>query len=156
LLLAAVLALVSGFGEEIAYRGYLQSRIAHRYNHMVAVVIGAVLFALSHPPTASNPSLYLALTVLVGLLFGFVFVRTGSLWMSITLHTVWNYIQISVLAVRNSADERFFGSPLFVFDNISGASQMLVEFGVILLGLLFALWMTKPTIKIMKSDWQEK
>ena len=156
LLLAAVLALASGFGEEIAYRGYLQSLIAQRYNDMVAVVIVAVLFAFSHPPTARNPLLYLALIVLVGLLFGMVFVRTGSLWMGITLHTVWNYIQISVLAVRNSADERFFGSPLFIFDKISGASQSLIEFGVILLGFLFALWITKPTVKIMKSDFQEK
>jgi membrane protease YdiL (CAAX protease family) len=156
LLLATVLALASGFGEEIAYRGYLQSRIAQRYNPTVAVMIVAVLFALSHPPTASNPFLYLATAVLVGLLFGMIFVRTSSLWMGITLHTVWNYIQIAILAVRNSADERFFGSPLFIFDNLSGSSQMLIEFGVILLWLLFTLWMTKPTVKIMRSAWQEK
>jgi len=156
LLLATILAIASGFGEEIAFRGYLQSRIAQRYNSTIAVVIVAVLFALSHPlGNAINPLLYLASAILVGILFGTIFVRTKSLWMGITLHTVWNYLQIAVLAVCNSADERFFGSPLFVFDNISGTTQLLIEFIVILAGLLFIFWLTKPGVKTMgeKKTW---
>lgn len=156
LLLATILAIASGFGEEIAYRGYLQSRIAQRYNPTVAVVIVAVLFAFSHPlGTAVNPLLYLASAILVGLLFGMLFARTGSLWMGIALHTVWNYLQIAVFAVRNSADERFFGAPLLVFDNISITTQMLIEFMVIVVGLLFVFWLTKPGVKAMveKKSW---
>lgn len=49
LLLPILLACASGFGEEIAFRGYLQSRIAQRYNPTLAVVIVSILFALSHP-----------------------------------------------------------------------------------------------------------
>jgi len=150
-LLAVVLALASGFGEEIAFRGYLQTRIAQRYNPWIAVVIVAVLFASSHRVNSSNPLLYLATATLVGVLFGTVFVRTRSLWTGISLHTIWNYIQIAVLAVRNSADERFFGSPFFVFDNVSGATQMLNEFGVILLAFVFILLITKPATKISEK-----
>jgi len=156
LLLATILAIASGFGEEIAYRGYLQSRIAQRYNPTIAVVIVAVLFAFSHPlGTAVNPLLYLASAILVGLLFGTIFARTKSLWTGVALHTVWNYLQIAVFAVRNSADERFFGAPLWVFDNISITTQMLIEFMVILVGLLFIFWHTKPGMKAMeeKKSW---
>jgi membrane protease YdiL (CAAX protease family) len=149
--LAVVLALASGFGEEIAFRGYLQTRIAQRYNSSVAVVIVAVLFALSHPVSSSNPLLYLATATLVGILFGTIFIRTRSLWMGIALHTVWNYMQIAVLAVRKSADERFFGAPFFVFDNVSGTTKMLVEFGVILLAFVFILLITKPSTKISEK-----
>ncbi len=150
-LLAVVLALASGFGEEIAFRGYLQTRIAQQYNSSDAVVIVAVLFALSHPVSSSNPLLYLATATLVGILFGTVFVRTRSLWMGVALHTVWNYMQIAVLAVRNSAEERFFGSPFFMFDNVSGATQMFIEFGVILLALVFILLVVKPSVKISEK-----
>jgi len=152
-LLAVVLALASGFGEEIAFRGYLQTRIAQRYNSSVAVavVIVAVLFALSHPVSSSNPLFYLATATLVGILFGTIFIRTGSLWTGIVLHTVWNYMQIAVLAVRNSADERFFGSPFFVFDNISATTQMLIEFGVILLVFVFIFLITKPSTKVSEK-----
>jgi membrane protease YdiL (CAAX protease family) len=112
----------------------------------------AVLFALSHPlNTAVNPLLYLGTATLVGVLFGTVFICTRSLWMGIALHTVWNYMQIAVLAVRNSADERFFGSPFFVFDNVSGTTQMLIEFGVILLAFVFILLITKPSTKISEE-----
>jgi membrane protease YdiL (CAAX protease family) len=138
LLLGAILALASGFGEEIAFRGYLQSRISKRYGANVAILITAVLFALSHPVAGTdNPYLYLASAVLVGILFGTVFVRTGSLWMGMALHSAWNFLQIAILAVRSSADDRFFGAPLLVFENASGTTQMLIEFMVIFAGLLY-------------------
>ena len=137
LILGAILALASGFGEEVAFRGFLQSRIAKRYNPAIAILIVAVLFAFSHPVgNSNNPMLYLTTAILVGVLFGTVFVRTGSLWMGIALHTVWNFLQITILAVRNSTDERFFGAPLLVFDTVSGTTQMLIEFMVILAGLI--------------------
>jgi membrane protease YdiL (CAAX protease family) len=154
--LAVVLAPASGFGEEIAFRGYLQTRIAQRYDSSVAVVIVAVLFALSHPVSSSNPLLYLGTATLVGILFGTIFLRTGSLWTGIALHTVWDYIQIAVLAVRNSADERFFGSPFFVFDNVSGTTQMLIEFGVILLALIFILLVTKSSVRVSEKVQHEQ
>ncbi|MGZ9223080.1 MAG: CPBP family intramembrane glutamic endopeptidase [Anaerolineales bacterium] len=148
LLLAIILAFASGFGEEIAFRGYLQSRITQRYNFTVAVVIVAVLFALSHPlGNSSDPLLYLASAILVGILFGVTYARTGSLWMGIALHALWNYLQIAVVAIRNRADERFFGAPLLVFDTISGTAQMWIELTVILVGLLFIFWLTKPVTK---------
>ena len=136
LLFGAVLAIASGFGEEIAFRGYLQSCIAERYNPTSAIVIVAVLFAFSHPiGNVVNPLLYWATAVLVGILFGTIFARTGTLWIGIALHIVWNYLQVAVFAIHNSADERFFGAPLFVFYNVSGAMQMTIEFIVILAGL---------------------
>jgi membrane protease YdiL (CAAX protease family) len=145
ILLAIVLAIASGFGEEIAFRGYLQTRIAQHINPWVAVVIVALLFAFSHPPASENQLLYLTSATTVGILFGVILLRTGSLWMGIMLHVVWNYLQIAVLAVRNFADERFVGSPIFMFDNYSSVSQMFVDLGVIVLGLLFVFWVTKPS-----------
>jgi membrane protease YdiL (CAAX protease family) len=148
ILLGAVLALASGVGEEVAFRGYLQSRIAQRYSPAVAVVVVAVVFALSHPVgDVSYPLLYFVTAVLVGILFGTLFVRTGSLWMGVALHTVWNYLQIAIVAVRDSADGRFFGAPLIIFDNISGMPYMLVELGVILVVLLSVILFTRPVTK---------
>jgi uncharacterized protein len=145
LMLSGILALASGFGEEIAFRGYLQSRITARYNATVAVIIVAVFFALSHPVTdVDNPLLYMITAVMVGILFGMIFARTGSLWMSIALHTAWNYVQIAVLAVRNSPDERFFGAPLFVFENISATTQAILELAVVSAAVLFVLWLATP------------
>ncbi len=154
LLLGIILAFASGFGEEIAFRGYLQTRISQRYNQTVAVVIVAVLFALAHPlSTTIHPLMYLATASLVGILFGTLYVRTHSLWAGIALHTLWNYLQIAVFAVRNTADARFFGAPLFVFDNLSATPHALLEFGVILLGLIGVLYSTRLTRTTQKAIW---
>jgi hypothetical protein len=147
LLLGMVLAFASGFGEEVAFRGYLQTRITQRYNPIIAVVIVAVLFALAHPlSTTIHPLIYLTTASLVGILFGTLYARTNSLWAGVALHTFWNYLQIAVFAVRNAADARFFGAPLFVFDNLSVTSHALLEFGVILLGLLGVLYSTRRIV----------
>jgi membrane protease YdiL (CAAX protease family) len=112
------------------------------------VVVIAVVFALSHPVgDVSYPLLYFVTAVLVGILFGTLFVRTGSLWMGVALHTVWNYLQSAIVAVRDSADGRFFGAPLIIFDNISGMPYMLVELGVILVVLLSVILFTRPVTK---------
>jgi hypothetical protein len=66
--------------------------------------------------------------------------------MGIALHTVWNYVQIAVLAIRNSPDERFFGAPLLIFESVSVTSQMLIEFSVIFGGLLVVFWMAKKIV----------
>lgn len=154
LLIGMILAFASGFSEELAFRGYLQTRIAQHYNPTVAVVIVAVLFALAHPlSTTIHPLLYLATASLVGILFGTLYVHTHSLWTGIALHTLWNYLQIAVFAVRNGADARFFGAPLFVFDNLSATPQALIEFGVILLGLLGVLYSTRHTSATRKVAW---
>ena len=148
-LLSLLLAFASGFGEEIAFRGYLQSRIARSYNPTLAVLIVAILFALSHPVSdVIHPLLYLATAILVGILFGTIFARTGSLWIGIALHALWNYLQIAVFAIHNSPDERFFGAPLFVFEAVSVTTQAFIEFGVILAGLLFLIWRFRPVARI--------
>jgi membrane protease YdiL (CAAX protease family) len=149
LLLSILLAFTSGFGEEVAFRGYLQSRIARRYNPTIAVLIVAVLFALSHPlSNVIHPLLYLATAILVGILFGTIFARTGSLWMGIALHALWNYLQIAVFAIYNAADERFFGAPLFVFEAVSGTMQAVIELGAILAGSLLVIWRFRPVAAI--------
>jgi membrane protease YdiL (CAAX protease family) len=157
LFLATLISFASGFGEEVAFRGYLQSRLAQRYNPTTAIVIVAVLFALLHPfGNAIHPLLYLATAVLVGILFGTIFARTGLLWMGIALHVVWNYLQMAIIAIRNSADERFFGAPLFVFEITSSTIQMFIEFVVIFIGVLFILLALKPAEQNMMEKKQSE
>jgi membrane protease YdiL (CAAX protease family) len=156
LFLATLISLASGFGEEVAFRGYLQSRLAQRYNPTTAIAIVSVLFAFLHPfGNAIHPLLYLATAILVGFLLGVIFARTRSLWMAIALHAVWNYLQIAIITVRNSADERFFGAPLFVFENTSGTVHMFIEFVVIFIGVLFILWALKPAQNMMEKRQSE-
>ncbi|MGC3999631.1 MAG: CPBP family intramembrane metalloprotease [Anaeromyxobacter sp.] len=71
--------------EELAFRGYLQRTFTLRRGPALAVAASAVLFALLH----LNPVLFPSLVVL-GLVWGWVNWRTGSVWPSIIAHAVNN------------------------------------------------------------------
>jgi uncharacterized protein len=147
LILGALLALATGFTEEIAFRGYLQQKISESTKPPLAVLISAALFAVAHPwGNTTNMLLYLASAFFVGILFGVLFLRTGFLWMGIALHTAWNYLQISILLIWNGADVRFAGAPLFIFEVVNDTGQMIIELCFILIMLAIVLWFFKPDV----------
>jgi hypothetical protein len=133
LVLTSLLALVVGFGEEIIFRGYLQTRLIARYGEIAGLSLTAALFALTHPFLAApQPLLYLATVLLVGLLLGILARGSGSLWAGISLHIFWNYFRMGVAAARSGAEEHLASAPLLVFDALNPAAQMTLEFAVIL------------------------
>lgn len=82
LLYAGVLA---PFGEELVFRGVLFRALRARMPVAVAIVLSALAFALLHPYRAA-----IYQVALVGILSGWVYHRTGSLWPSILAHAAWN------------------------------------------------------------------
>ncbi len=72
--------------EELMFRGFVLDLASEVYSKWTAILISAILFALIHP-------LYI-LTVLnafwAGLIYGYVRIKTNSLWPSILLHSAWN------------------------------------------------------------------
>ena len=72
--------------EELMFRGFVLDLASEVYSKWTAILISAILFALIHP-------LYI-LTVLnafwAGLIYGYVRMKTNSLWPSILLHSIWN------------------------------------------------------------------
>jgi len=64
-----------------------------RLGNGLAVLLTGVLFGLMH---GSNPNVTVVAVlniILVGLWFGAVVLRTGSLWVPVGLHTGWNWFQ---------------------------------------------------------------
>ncbi len=80
-----ILCLVPGVCEEIFFRGFCQGSLAWRWGNAMAIFVTAVIFAALH----GNPW-YFHLYILLGILFGWVFAVTGSLWASILCHVLNN------------------------------------------------------------------
>lgn len=80
-------------GEELLLRGVVLRQLARGAGPAVAVGLTGVAFGVMH---AANPSVSVvaALNIaLVGLWFGAVVWRTGSLWAGIGLHLAWNWVE---------------------------------------------------------------
>lgn len=80
-----VLCVVPAVCEEIFFRGFFQTSIAARWGSWWAIFITAIVFAAMH-----GNIYYFHLYILLGLLFGWAYYVTGTLWASIACHVFNN------------------------------------------------------------------
>ena len=83
------LSVLSGFCEEVFFRGLMQQQIG--------LIPAAIIFGLFHDPVLKQKA-YLLLAVLAGILLGYVYQYTGNIWSCITAHIVHNLV--AMLALR--------------------------------------------------------
>ena len=79
------IALLPSVTEEFFYRGLMQSAAMRRWGPWVGLGVTSVLFSLVHLEMAGFLS-----RVLMGLWFGYLFLRTGSLWPGALAHALNN------------------------------------------------------------------
>jgi membrane protease YdiL (CAAX protease family) len=90
------LGLIPGIFEEIIFRGFFLNGLKTRYNKYFALVISSVLFALIHT------TLYqMVIWFWIGLLIGFIYLKTDSLALAIFLHLSHNFIFLFRLQQMN-------------------------------------------------------
>ncbi|MES2642090.1 MAG: type II CAAX endopeptidase family protein [Myxococcota bacterium] len=98
LLLVMAIAAAAPLGEELFFRGYLQTRLVARFGRWAGIVVTSILFGIAHV----DP-MHAALAGLGALFLGWVAVRTGSIRPAIAGHVFNN--AISVAGNRMSAFE---------------------------------------------------
>jgi hypothetical protein len=92
LLFAAVCVLV-GWKEELMSRGYHLQTVASGTSLAWGWIISSAVFGVLHLANPHANLLSVAGIILAGLFLGYAYIRTGSLWLSIGLHTGWNFFE---------------------------------------------------------------
>ena len=82
----ALLPIVAG--EEVVWRGLVQSALARRRGHLTGVVTGAALYAAAQSPGGSPLLILTALAC--GLVWGGLRAATRSLWAPFLAHVIWD------------------------------------------------------------------
>ena len=82
------LSLVSGFCEEVFFRGIVQSQCG--------LLATSIIFGIFHDPSLQQKS-YVILAALAGLGLGYLYQQTGNLWSCITAHIVHNLLSMLIL-----------------------------------------------------------
>jgi len=82
-----------GFGEEILFRGGIMLGLKETRNKGVIIGGSAVIFGAMH--LGNNGVTFLAVgnLILFGIVAGYCFYRSGSIWMTIGIHIAWNFLQ---------------------------------------------------------------
>jgi membrane protease YdiL (CAAX protease family) len=87
--MAAGLGLAGPLGEELLFRGTVQSIFHRNMAPMAAIVLSALVFAASHGVVYLIPGV-----TLLGLILAFVFYRTGVLTYSLIIHSIFNLFSL--------------------------------------------------------------
>ncbi|MGW0172460.1 CPBP family intramembrane glutamic endopeptidase [Rhodococcus sp. NPDC003322] len=120
--------IVQSSTEEIVVRGYLLQWHGLRLtNGWVAVIAPSILFALVH---LDFHPLVLVNIFLFGLLFSFLSLAQGSIWLAAGIHTAWNMAQSNIFGLPG--DSGFREVTLFNFGPDSAGSAILTggDYGV--------------------------
>jgi membrane protease YdiL (CAAX protease family) len=96
-LLAVVLAVcLAPVLEELVFRGALHRGLRHRLGMWPAALLSSAVFAGVHLEVASTSPVFLVQLFLLGVVFAWLYERTGNLLAPITAHLAFNAISMSV------------------------------------------------------------
>ena len=142
-IMSLIAFIMVGFGEEILTRGFMMTALKTTRNKIVILTGTSVIFSLMHLFNPNTTFLSLVNIFLVGLLFAYLFVKTGKLWWPIGYHITWNFFQGNIFGMNVSGiktlkliDSRFVGAE-WITGGAFGAEGGIVVTLVIVLGLLF-------------------
>jgi uncharacterized protein len=137
-----IVAFLASLGEELLFRGVILRLFRELFGNIhLAVILSAVLFSALHMQFYG----FLPRTLL-GVLFGYLFIWSGSLWVPIILHFVFNGISVVAAyfyetgAIQTDFDS--FGSNQ---DNLVILGSIILSFGLIY--MLFRLRKRDPTLQ---------
>lgn len=111
-------AVVPALIEEFAFRGVVLGTL-RKYGDGFAIVMSALLFGLMHGNFTQVP-----FAMIAGIALGFVYVVTGSLWASVTIHFLNNLISV-VYSLLSSGS-----------GGLSILVSVVITYGIIFLGAL--------------------
>ena len=94
LALAILAVAVIGPGEELLFRGVVQSRLRETFSAPLGVALATVIFAVAHAPALAGPTSGVALTVTLlfvpALVFAVIYERTGTVVVPAVAHGAYN------------------------------------------------------------------
>lgn len=90
------LSLLTPLGEELLFRGVVANALL-RYGPVVGVVASALIFAISHGINTVFPA-----ALVIGLINGEVFRRSGSVWPCVVVHAVVNLPTVPALVLAGT------------------------------------------------------
>ena len=94
LIIYCILFIFVGIAEELVSRGYIIGAMELSGNNkVISILVSAVMFSLFHYGNNGFSFMPFLNIFLVGILFGIMYVKTKSIWLSTGYHITWNFFQ---------------------------------------------------------------
>ena len=125
-----LMVFIQSSSEEMWCRGFMYERILIHYPLWVAVLINGIFFGLLHIFNPGVSVMAILGIVICGFSYSLLRWYTGSIWITMGIHTMWNFTQNFIFGLPNSG----LVSEVSVFnlDAVNAVSNLIYnyEFGV--------------------------
>jgi membrane protease YdiL (CAAX protease family) len=113
-------------GEELICRLFIMGKLRRRYKCPVVAILGnSIFFTILH---LGNPGITVVSVIsilIASILFSLVVFYTDNIWMAISMHTAWNFMQTIVFGLPNSG----MPSPYSVMKVVKAADGFFYDTG---------------------------
>lgn len=116
LVIGLITFLMVGFGEEAVYRSYIQNHLVKMIGSRYGLIAAALVFTFAHSLTYSKPLDFLDV-FLAGIILGYAFLLTKSIYLPASFHFMWDYLQISIFRIQ---DYSYYKGPVLIIFNNAG------------------------------------
>ncbi|KUO71998.1 MAG: hypothetical protein APF77_12385 [Clostridia bacterium BRH_c25] len=121
--------LLVGFGEEAIFRGYIQKRLMISMGNKWALLISSLIFMAAHILTYGKLLDFIDVA-LGGVILGYLYILTDSLYLPAAYHFIYDYIQVNIVKLQDY--EYFKGAVIFIFNNSGDVVVSGVNYGNII------------------------
>ena len=102
ILLALLLVFVQSSSEEFMFRGYVLGSLRRRYSKWTAIIFSAFFFMALHLGNPGATFLAMADVAAIGFTYAICVCYGKSIWMTMGMHTAWNFTQNFIFGLPNS------------------------------------------------------
>lgn len=154
------------FSEELFCRGYIMTALKTTRNKWVILLSSSVIFGIAHFMNPGMTILSLFNTSFIGLLFAYMFVKSGKLWFPVGYHIAHNFMAHEIFGMATSGGVKQSQEAAVFMTSIMGINELLTGgihgpeggffmTGVIVLGFFYVRFLVKtPDVNVwtMESD----
>jgi membrane protease YdiL (CAAX protease family) len=99
----ALISLVAGIGEEMLFRGVLQTILCGQFETWLGIVLASLVFGMMHPFS----TIYMGLATGVGIYLGWLFILTDNLLVVIVIHGLYDFVALVYFARTKTSVDSF-------------------------------------------------
>jgi membrane protease YdiL (CAAX protease family) len=139
------------FSEELLARGFFMTAMKTTRNKWAILFVPALIFALLHLMNDGVTALSLANTFIAGSLFGYMFMKSGALWLSTGFHVGWNFFMGDMFGMGASGTAATYsvlttqlGANPLLTGSYGPEDSVLCTLTLLLAGLAVRFWTKNP------------
>lgn len=118
-----IFAVFGAFAEEVAYRGYVQTRISSKFGDFVGILVATLFFSLQHIHVFQSGWVLQFLqkqllhVILFGIFIGYLFLKSKeNIWSAFSFHGFLNFFGVTVpIMVTHSFPHTFYIAEIISF-----------------------------------------